>query len=175
MNYNPMLDYQRNNLLAQQQMIQSQLNQLNSQRQAFNPYPNTQQDPFFVKQVGSVDEAKGYPVDPSTIYLFPDTGTGKIYLKRLNTDNGKSELIIYSPETVQADVKSTDPMSSINERLGNIELKLGGLYESVSEITANRTVNEKSPRGNATADVGKNAGSESSEVPAGKGNAGRKE
>ena len=88
--YNPMLDYQRNQLLAQQAMLQNQMNQ-----PTFNPYPQPQQPQFFVKQIGSMDEARAYPVDPNVMYLFPDTGNGNIYFKRLNTENGKSEIIVF--------------------------------------------------------------------------------
>lgn len=173
--YNPMLDYQKNQLLAQQQMIQNQLNQLNHQRQSFQPYPvQNQSEQFFIKQVGSIDEAKSYPVDPSIIYLFPDTGTGKIYLKRLNTDNGKSELFIYSPEIVSKDDLQTKEVSKddlLTSRLDSIEKKIGEVYESISGFK----VYAESPRGNAAADASKDAEAEPAEVPAGKSNAGRKE
>lgn len=163
--YNPMLDYQRNNLLAQQQMIQNQLNQLNSQRQpSFNPYPQ-QPDPFFIRQVGSIEEVKGFPVEPQTMYLFPDTGTGDIYLKRLNTENGKSEIITYKPQ--QATQEKTTAMSSghsdvpeIEKRLNSIEKMLGEVHESISSLK----VNAESNRSYAATDVKKNASSESTEV-----------
>lgn len=162
--YNPMLDYQRNNLMAQQQMIQNQLNQLNSQRQTFNPYPQ-QADPFFVRQVGSIEEVKGFPVEPQTMYLFPDTGTGDIYLKRLNTDNGKSEIITYKPEAQPSEkqtpvhVNHTD-VPEIEKRLNAIEKKLGEVHESISSLK----VHAEPDRDHAAADVKKNASSESSEV-----------
>lgn len=162
-NYNPMLDYQRNNLMAQQQMIQQQLNQLNSQRQTFNPYPQ-QTDSFFIRQVGSIEEVKGYPVEPQMMYLFPDTGTGDIYLKRLNTDNGKSEIIIYKP---QPSSEKAGPMQSdhhdvpeIETRLSSIEKKLGEVYESISSLKTH----SEPVRSYATADAVKNASPESSEV-----------
>ena len=161
--YNPMLDYQRNNLLAQQQMIQQQLNQLNSQRQTFNPYPQ-QAEPFFIRQVGSIEEVKGFPVEPQTMYLFPDTGTGDIYLKRLNTDNGKSEIIIYKPQ--MADEKSSPAhpghtdMPDIEKRLGSIEKKLGEVHESISSLKAYA----EPVRSHAAADAEKDASPEPSKV-----------
>ena len=173
--YNPMLDYQKNQLLAQQQMIQNQLNQLNQQRQSFQPYPvQNQSEQFFIKQVGSIDEAKSYPVDPSIIYLFPDTGTGKIYLKRLNTDNGKSELFIYSPEVVSKDDLQTKEVSKddlLTSRLDSIEKKIGEVYESISGFK----VHAESAGSHAAANAPENAETEPAEVPAGKSNAGRKE
>lgn len=162
-NYNPMLDYQRNNLMAQQQMLQNQLNQLNNQRATFTPYPqqNQNNNQFFIKQVGSIDEARSYPVDPSVIYLFPDTGTGKIYLKRLNTDNGKSELFTYSPEQENASAPAvqTDPLAEIKDRLTNIETQIGGIYESVSVLN-------KPAGSNSATDARKNAKSKPAEISA---------
>lgn len=141
--YNPMLDYQRNQLLAQQSMIQNQLNQLN--QRSFNPYP--QSEPFQIKQVGSIEEVKGFPVEPSIMYLFPDTGTGYIYLKKLNTDNGKSEIITYRPENSE---KHTDP---VIERLDSIDKHIGAVYESISSIK----VSTEPTGSNATADAGEDA------------------
>lgn len=172
-NYNPMLDYQRNNLLAQQQMIQQQLNQLNSQRQTFNPYPQQTSDPFFVRQVGSVEEVKGFPVEPQTMYLFPDTGTGDIYLKRLNTDNGKSEIIVYKPQPTEKSAPVHEERASVPEiekRLGSIEKKLGEVYESISGLK----VYAEPVGSHATADAVKNAGPESSEIQPSNANAKRK-
>lgn len=148
--YNPMIDYQRNQLLAQQSMIQSQLNQLN-QRQ-FTPYPS--QEHFITKQVGSIEEVRGYPVEPSMMYLFPDTGTGYIYLKKLNTENGKSEIITYKPIE---ESEHTDPITS---RLDSIEKKIGVIYESISSPK----VHAEPSRGNATADVTEDATVKSPEI-----------
>lgn len=151
--YNPMMDYQRNQLLAQQAMIQNQLNQMNGQQPQFNPYPQSNQPQFFIRQVGSVEEARGYPVDPGTMYFFLDTGTGRIYVKKLNTNNGKSEFYIY---TVQENVEElkADPIQQINNRLSNIETIIGGLYDK--SISSNK--NGSKPNGN-------NDGSDDGEVP----------
>lgn len=172
--YNPMLDYQRNNLMAQQQLIQNQLNQLNMQNSmnqpshqqpSFNPYPQPQQPQYFVKQMGSIDEAKAFPVDPAVIYLFPDTGTGKIYLKKMNTENGKSELYIYTPSLEgEVVVESKDPNETIIKRLDDIEKSIGGLYESISNNAKRETDDVKSNRSNATADAFENAKTKSSKV-----------
>lgn len=159
--YNPMLDYQRNNLLAQQQFIQNQLNQLN---RSYN-YSQTNNPQFVVKPVGSVEEAKGYPVDLNTMYLFPDSGSGKIYLKRLNTENGKSELFTYTLEEVKAEQK-TDPMSQILSRLDSIDKKIGAHYESISGTSKGNAVHEEPVGSNATASTAENAGSKPTEVSA---------
>lgn len=163
MNYNPILDYQRNQLLAQQSLIQNQLNQLNPQRQAFNPYPQPN-DPFVIRQVGSIEEVKAYPVEPGMMYLFPDTGSGNIYFKRLNTDNGKSEIIIYKPcpETSGTTPEHTSKESDITTKLDSIEKKIGDVYESISGIK----VYAESDRHNAAADVTENAITEPAKVSA---------
>lgn len=166
---NPMFDYQRNSLLAQQNSINQQLNQLQMaqnppQQPTFNPYPQPQQPQYFLKQVGSIEEAKGFPVDPNMIYLFPDTGTGRIYLKKLNTENGKSELYTYSPMQDMQETAKADPMDEIKDRLANIEMKIGGLYESISDNAAGAERNEKPNGSIATADARKNAKPKPAEV-----------
>ena len=169
-NFNPMLDYQRNQLMAQQAMIQNQLNQINHMNQPapqFNPYPQNNQPQFFIRQVGNVDEARGFPVDPSTIYIFPDTGTGKIYMKRLNTDNGKSEFFIYNLQEDVETEKQSDPMAEINQRLSNIENIIGGLYDK--SISGNESSAKSNELSSATND-GKVQKSKSSDVQSGAGN-----
>lgn len=161
-NFNPMLNYQRNQLMAQQALIQNQLNQLNDmdmQTQRFNPYPQNNQPQFFVRQIGSIDEAKSYPVDPNKMYFFLDVGNGKIYMKRLNTDNGKSELYTYIVEENIEQKKETDPIQQINLRLANIENIIGGMINDKS------VSNDTKSDGNAPkSNVGENEKSESAEI-----------
>jgi len=170
-NYNPMFDYQRNNLLAQQQMIQNQLNQMNAQHSSFSPYPQPQQGQYFTKQVGSIDEAKAFPIDPNVVYMFPDTGTGKIYLKKLNTDNGKSEFYVYSPslegETI---VDKNDPNEIIIKRLDDIEKSIGGIYESISKNANVKSNHEESYRNGSETVDSKNAKGKPSEIQSDKTN-----
>lgn len=171
--YNPMLDYQRNQLMAQQMMIQNQLNQMNRdmQHQAqFNPYPQNQPQ-FFVRQVGSVDEAKGFPVDPNTMYFFLDAGTGKIYMKRLNTDNGKSDFFTYVVEENVRE-KKIDPMEQINHRLSNIEKIIGGLTNDKS--LSDDEVNAESNGVHAEPNAGKVQEPESADVQSSPANDKRK-
>ena len=173
-NFNPMLDYQRNQLMAQQAMIQNQLNQLNhaNQQPQFNPYPQNNLPQFFVRQIGSVDEARSFPVDPNAMYFFLDTGTGKIYMKRLNTDNGKSEFFTYNlQESVEE--KKQDPMEQINIRLSNIENIIGGIANVKS--VSNDEHNEKSNSTNDESGIGKNAKSKSAEIQSDSANDKRKE
>ena len=162
-NYNPMLDYQRNQLLAQQAVIQNQLNQMNRPIQAqFSPYPQPSQPQFFVRQVGSVDEAKAFPVDPNTMYFFLDTGNGKIYMKQLNSTNGKSDLYTYAVQE-SVEEKKIDPIEEINNRLINIEKLIGGKYDkSVSSDERN----EKSNGNDSKAGFGKNEKSKPANVSA---------
>lgn len=117
--------------------------------QRFNPYPQPQQQ-FVTQPVGSADEAKGYPVDPNVMYLFPDLGTGRIYFKRLNMSTGKSELVTYAP--VEEKEPQTDEQR-ILARLDAIERRLGGLYESVSGNAAGRAGNAQPNGAGAAADA----------------------
>lgn len=163
--FNPMLDYQRNQLIAQQAMIQNQLNQMNLQNNQvqFNPYPQNNQPQFFVRQVGNIDEAKGFPVDPNTIYFFPDTGNGKIYMKRLNTSNGKSDFFTYKIDDEDVAEIKIDPMQEINNRLTNIEKIVGGIYD---KSISNDASGKKSNGDDTTTNARKNEKSKSSDVSA---------
>ena len=174
-NFNPMLDYQRNQLIAQQTMIQNQLNQMNQMQlpQAqFNPYPQNNQPQFFVRQVGSIDEAKGFPVDPNAMYFFLDTGNGKIYMKQLNMNNGKSDFYTYIVQEQITPEKQSDPMSEINKRLSNIENIIGGLY---GKSVSNDERNEKPNATNDESGIGKNAKSKPAEIQSDSANDKRKE
>lgn len=151
--FNPMLDYQRNQLMAQQAMIQNQLNQMNQMQppQAqFNPYPQNNQPQFFVRQVGSIDEAKGFPVDPNAMYFFLDTGNGKIYMKQLNMNNGKSDFYTYTVQEQATPEKQPDPINEINKRLSNIENIIGGIYGK--SISSNESNTESNGNDSATND-----------------------
>lgn len=181
MNYNPMIDYQRNQLLAQQAMIQNQLNQMNhmqSNAAPFPPYPpqqnqfpNYSQQPqqqtnnpqFFVRPVGNIDEAKSYPVDPNIIYIFPDTSDGKIYLKQMDMSNGKSMFYIYAMQNIQEE-KRSDPMEEIKEKLTKIENILGGQYgnKSIQNVSSDET----SDAGSAAANDGSISEPKSADVSA---------
>lgn len=170
--YNPMLDYQRSQLMAQQAMIQSQLNNINHSQQQFSPYPqNNAQPNFFVRQVGNIEEAKGYPVDPNTMYFFLDTGNGKIYLKQLNMGNGRSDLFTYSVDEA-TDIKTEDTMTQINSRLANIEKFLGGLKNG--ESVSNDGDVKQSHGLYAESNAGKIQKPESADVSAGAENGARK-
>lgn len=124
--YNPMIEYQRNQLMAQQAMIQTQLNQMNMQ---YQPPQNPLQTQYFAKEVNGFEETKRIVPNPSEIYIFIDGTSGKIYLKQMNSENGRSEYISYSMDKVE---RAKDPIEQINERLIRIEEKIGGRYEPVS-------------------------------------------
>ena len=104
--------------------------------------PQTNTNPrLVVKQVGSIEEAKGAIIDPFSLFLFVDFATGKIYVKKMG-DNGQSEFYSYSQE---ATPKPVNPMDEIRERLANIEAHLGGSYDkSIPDATGSK----KSDSGN---------------------------
>lgn len=163
MNYgNPLYNYQRNNQLAQQQMFGAGPNPGNLY--PFNPYPQPLQPQFRVMPVGSVDEARANPVDPGMPCLYPDTGTGKVYLKMFNTTTGKSDLFTYVLEESPVEKKPQDPMQEIKTRLSGIEQKIGVLYESISGNAKSNAGNAKPDGSYATAAPAENAATEPAAV-----------
>lgn len=158
--YNPLLDYQRNQLMAQQAMIQSQLNQMNIQ---YQPPQNPLQTQYFAKEVSGFEETKRIVPNPSEIYIFIDGTSGKIYLKQMNSENGRSEYISYSMDKVE---RAKDPIEQINERLIRIEEKIGGRYEPVSANADGAESGGRDKR-NAQEPVGADEGAESAGVQPG--------
>ena len=111
MNYNPMLDYQRNQLLAQQAMIQNQLSQLNQmtpQMNQVNVPANTQ---YFVKEINGFEEAKRIVPNLGQIYVLINSKDGKIYLKQINPDTGRSDYLFYNIDNAE---ESTEKERAVN-------------------------------------------------------------
>lgn len=158
--YNPMIEYQRNQLMAQQAMIQNQLNQMNMQ---YQPPQNPLQTQYFAKEVNGFEETKRIVPNPSEIYIFIDGTSGKIYLKQMNSENGRSEYISYSMDKVE---RAKDPIEQINERLIRIEEKIGGRYEPVS-ANADGTESVGRDKRNAQEPVGADEGAESAGIQPG--------
>lgn len=158
--YNPMIEYQRNQLMAQQAMIQNQLNQMNMQ---YQPPQNPLQTQYFAKEVNGFEETKRIVPNPSEIYIFIDGTSGKIYLKQMNSENGRSEYISYSMDKVE---RAKDPIEQINERLIRIEEKIGGRYEPIS-ANADGTESGGCDKGNAQEPVGADEGAESAGIQPG--------
>lgn len=158
--YNPMIEYQRNQLMAQQAMIQNQLNQMNMQ---YQPPQNPLQTQYFAKEVNGFEETKRIVPNPSEIYIFIDGTSGKIYLKQMNSENGRSEYISYSMDKVE---RAKDPIEQINERLIRIEEKIGGRYEPIS-ANADGTESGGRDKRNAQEPVGADEGAESAGIQPG--------
>lgn len=163
MNYNPLLEYQRNQLMAQQAMIQNQLNQMNQQY----PQQNPLQTQYFAKEVNGFDETKRIIPNPSEIYIFIDGNAGRIYLKQMNSENGRAEYLTYNLDSSQV-AMAKDPMEQINERLARIEERIGGVNESVPVVA-------EPDRGDAKPDDGENEEHESADVRQGNANDKRKD
>ena len=87
--------------------------------------------------VTNVEEARASIIDPLATNLFIDTSTGNIYLKKLGND-GRPQFLVYTIE--EQNVK--DPMEEIKARLTNIENRLGGKNESVSNDVKSVTVSK---------------------------------
>lgn len=119
--------------------------------------------------ITNIDEAKAAMIDPLSINLFLDSGTGKIYLKKIS-NNGQSEFLSYSVETNNSvNTSETIKIDEIKERLINIESFLGELKndKSVSNDEQSANVFEQSvASSNATNDraeptgLQKNAGND---------------
>lgn len=86
--------------------------------------------------VTNIEEARAAMIDGVSTNLFLDSGTGKIYLKKMN-NNGLSDFLVYSIE--QSKEEKKDPIEEINSRLSNIENALGGIInaKSVSNAQSN--------------------------------------
>ena len=133
---NPVNDfYFRNAQQYGQQMLpfptQQQFNFPNKQQ------PQNQPPAIYANWVTSIEEAKAAQLSDfvaTNIYL--DTGSGKIYLKRMG-DNGKPQFLSYSIENEAAE---KDPLTEINARLSNIENFLGGLRNE--SVQSNAGVHE---------------------------------
>ena len=93
----------------------------------YSSFPQQNSPRLVCRQVGSIDEARNAMIDPTSLYLFPDFSSGKIYVKRMG-DDGRSEFYSYTQEIEQ---KPIDPMDEIRHRLTNIENKLGGTHEPI--------------------------------------------
>ena len=177
MSYNPMIDYKRNELMAQQAMIQQQLAQLNqmSQPQMMNPQNMQNQTQYFVREINSFDDAKRIVPNFGEVYVLIDSNNGKIYLKQMNVDSGKSDYLFYNiDETEKSEMK--DPIALINERLTNIEKAIGGLRNE--SVPGNAAVSEICGKSDGDIDsepVSENATAEPGEIPAGSEHAKRKE
>lgn len=174
MNYNPMLDYQRNQLLAQQAMIQNQLSQLNQmtpQMNQVNVPANTQ---YFVKEINGFEEAKRIVPNLGQIYVLINSKDGKIYLKQINPDTGRSDYLFYNIDNAEESTEK-DPITLIGERLTNIEKAIGDMRnESVSGNAAVPEPCEKSDERNLAESAGADESTESANVSAGSANDKRK-
>ena len=100
----------------------------------FRNYQQPQIKTYFVT---NVEEARASIIDPLATNLFIDTSTGNIYLKKLGND-GRPQFLVYTIE--EQNVK--DPMEEIKVRLTNIENRLGGKNESVSNDGKSVTVSK---------------------------------
>lgn len=158
---NPVNDFYFRN--AQAQMSQYQPQYFPPQQQ---PKPSVH-----CSFVSSIEEAKAARSDDFlSTNIFLDSGTGKIYLKKID-NNGKPMFLTYAIEE-NIEEKKSDPLSEINSRLMNIENFLGELkhdksvpgyeYAQQSEPTPQPTVAEQNEPNGTTESAGlpKNAGND---------------
>lgn len=119
----------------------------------FNPGQMYQQNnsQFITRQVSNIEEAKACMVDPLSTYIFIDVSVGKIYMKRMN-NNGLSDFYTFVVEENKQEIKKEDPFEIINQRLINIENKLGGI-SNVQSISDESKSNELNAESNVSTDA----------------------
>ena len=108
---------------------QAQMNQI---QQPYPFPPQQQQKPsVHCSFVSSIEEARAARSDDFlSTNIFLDSGTGKIYLKKID-NNGKPLFLTYIVEE-SLDEQKSDPLSEINARLCNIESVLGSMKDDKS-------------------------------------------
>ena len=134
-------------LLRQKAWIEQQLSQMQQPYQNVPAAPNNapaQSQPsnppnFFIRAVGSIDEAKGYATDPGILYFFIDSGNGKIYHKQLN-DKAQTVFVTYVPEEPKKQAAETASIEQIAARLEKLENLIGGNnnVQSVSDVKGSK-------------------------------------
>lgn len=102
---------------------------------------------FIVNTVTDIAEAKGFMVDPRSIYLFVDTASGKIYYKRMNND-GRSDFYTYCiQEKEQTGKKQVDPLQKIDKRLSHIEEYINSLWSIKGKLPPKDYIPEQQAQG----------------------------
>lgn len=102
------------------------------------PYPGysySQPVPrFIVQPVLNVEEAKNASFDAMSIYLFPDFGNNRIYVKQINNEGIAMfhEFGLKIPEP-----PPPEPMDILNARIGRIEQLLGGIIGESNAADSN--------------------------------------
>lgn len=123
---NPVNDFYFRNAAMQQAQFAPQY----PQQQLMQNIPQQQNNQVICRYVTNIEEAKAAMVDALGTYLFIDTASGKIYLKRMN-NNGLSDFYTYAIEETKTEDKN-DAFTEINTRLSNIENTLGDLKNDKS-------------------------------------------
>lgn len=143
----------------------------------FNPYAQnmgnqpspTPQMNLSIRRVSNIEEARAAMIDPMGVYFFADMGSGKIYMKQMKND-GSAEFYTFGIEqqVTSNETEVKNPLVEINQRLTNIEAKLGGII-NVQSATVNGSAanpaNAELSSGNGTTGHAKDAGSKSADVP----------
>lgn len=158
---NPVNDFYFRN--AQAQMNQYQPQYFPPQQQ---PKPSVH-----CSFVSSIEEARAARSDDFlSTNIFLDSGTGKIYLKKID-NNGKPLFLTYIVEESVNEQKA-DPLGEINARLTNIENFLGEIRndKSVPNVEQSQPV----PQPAVTTENEPNGTAEPSGIPKNAGNGWRK-
>ena len=146
-----------------QQQIQQVPYQYQNQQLSQATINQIQSPQYFVRQIGNIEEAKGFSVDPGCIYFFVDSANKRIYMKSMGSD-GLSKFETYACQENSERQEKITPIQEINRRLAHIEDVLGGIVNDKS-YADDATVREESYGNITTAIIPSNANAEPSEVP----------
>ena len=118
-------DYQRNQLLAQQAMLQNQMIQ-----QQFAPR-SARKNMYSVIEVQSADEIRNFKLDSGITYIFLNENSDKIYIRQLNE---KNDVVSYAYVFMQeSDDELADPVEKLEHRMNRIEQLLGEIANVQSQ------------------------------------------
>ena len=138
-------DYQRNQLLAQQAMLQNQMIQ-----QQFAPR-SMRKNMYSVIEVQNADEIRNFKLEAGITYIFLNENSDRIYLRQLNERN---EVVSYAYEFTQSnDDELADPVEKLENRMTRIEQLLGEIANVQSQNSNGRTEKAGAKAGSEFGDV----------------------
>ena len=138
-------DYQRNQLLAQQAMLQNQMIQ-----QQFAPR-SMRKNMYSVIEVQNADEIRNFKLEAGITYIFLNENSDRIYVRQLNERN---EVVSYAYVFTQSnDDELADPVEKLENRMNRIEQLLGEIANVQSQNSNGRTEKAGAKAGSEFRDV----------------------
>ena len=138
-------DYQRNQLLAQQAVLQNQMIQ-----QQFAPR-SMRKNMYSVIEVQNADEIRNFKLEAGITYIFLNENSDRIYLRQINE---KNEIVSYAYVFTQTnDDELADPVEKLENRMNRIEQLLGEIANVQSQNSNGRTEKASAKAGSEFRDV----------------------